>query len=123
MELNKMLPKDIIKYIKSITEEEAILLLNANLSNDKFKLVFFNLSNESKIKLLDDNDILSKIVEILKEGVKTKILKNFSDDFITKLFTKIDTEDIKYLSSRWRKTFKNNRKFRKNKCRWIIKRK
>lgn len=98
MELNKMLPKDIIKYIKSITEEEAILLLNANLSNDKFKLVFFNLSNESKIKLLDDNDILSKIVEILKEGVKTKILKNFSDDFITKLFTKIDTEDIKYLS-------------------------
>lgn len=98
MELNKMLPKDIIKYVKSITEEEAISLLDSNLSNDKFKLVFFNLSNETKMKLLDDNDLLSKIVEILKEGLKAKILKNFSDEFVVKLFTKINSEDIKYLS-------------------------
>ena len=98
MELNKMLPKDIIKYVKTLTEEEAILLLDPKLSNDKFKLVFFNLSKETKIKLLDNNDLLSKILEIFKEGVKTKILKNFTDEFIIKMFTKINVEDIKYLS-------------------------
>lgn len=97
MDLIKMTPSEIIKYVKSSKEEEVIKMLDTNLPNNIFKLIYFNISEEKKLELLDNDDLFKKILEILKEGIKLKILKNFTDEFLVKLFKKISLEDIKLL--------------------------
>lgn len=98
MDLIKMTSPEIIKFVKSNKEEEVIKMLNINLPNNIFKLIYFNISEKKKLELLDDEQLFKKILEIIKDGVKLKILKNFTDEFLVKLFKKISLEDIKFLS-------------------------
>ncbi len=90
----KMTPLEIIDYARKSEANDIIDALKSDISEELFKLIFFNIKDEIKDKLLDDDLILSKIILMVKNNSKTKVLKNFSNSFILQLLSKVNEKDL-----------------------------
>lgn len=94
MKILKMTSLELIRFAKTSSDNEIIEVLSNNIPEEKFKLIFFNINNNLKIKLLDNSTLFPKISLMIKNGLKVKILKNFNDEFILEFLSKINEEDL-----------------------------
>lgn len=101
LQLEKMNPAQILNFIKSISLDERQNLIKnpnlINLSNDKFRFIVFNLTDEEFKLLIEDSDVYSKIMNLndRKRSILTT-LENTKFNFFKLMFE--NENSIKYAS-------------------------